>query len=309
MILSDISFYLECISLLKSQYAKADNAKKKQLATFLKTWLFYNSTSKNIFWTGYSTEKGMIERVKEHRYSNLATTQFLLEQREPTLNKVHQILWVFERMQWNYTSVIENKKLSKFQQYEIFYKKFNGDLNKVYKEANINLIEENSNSDFLQLLSNLLTNKVTYQTFFVEVELDSKHTKVFKQGINYAIENLKAKVNYIEVSKKGFIISGKTFTDIYKVLEAGYFSCMKTKDLQNFALKYKYNLNESKGPYRLNNTFDSQPKKSFKVLVEKTPLYFSTHINKNDQKNLIYKIADFLDSKVVYFQHDLTLFE
>jgi hypothetical protein len=309
MILSDISFYLECISLLKPQYARAELAKKKQLATFLKTWLFYNSTSKNIYWTGYSTKDGMVERVKEHRYSNLATTRYLLERELPFSSKIDQVLWVFERMQWNYTSGPENKSMSKLQQYEIFYGKYNGDLTRLYKEAKIDLLEEKSNSDFLYLLRNLLCEGVTPKTHFVEVELDSKQAKLFNKGVDYAIEKLKADIKYIKVYQKGFIISGKTFTDIYKAVEAGYLSSMKMSELQAFALRYRYDLVENKGPYRLRNTFDSQPGRAFKVLVDKTPVYFSTYNGKKVQKALIEKIAEYFDSKIVLFDSNLNMTE
>ncbi len=309
MILSDISFYLECISLLKPQYARADNAKKKQLATFLKTWLFYNSTSKNIYWTGYSTQDGMIERVKEHRYSNLATTQYLLEQELPFANKIEQILWVFERMQWNYTSGPENKKMSNLQQYETFYGRLRGDLHELYNEAEIELIEEKPGTDLLESLHNLLCNGVNSKTSFVEVELETKHMKLFNKGLDYAIEKLNANINYIKVYQKGFIISGKTFTDIYKAVEAGYLSSMKMTDLQNFSLRYRYKLNENRGPYRLRNTFDSQPGRSFKVFVEKTPVYFSTYNGKKAQKALIDKIAEYFDSKIVLFDSNLNMSE
>lgn len=309
MILSDISFYLECISLLKPQYARADNAKKKQLATFLKTWLFYNSTSKNIYWTGYSTQPGMIERVKEHRYSNLATTRYLLEQELPFANKIEQILWVFKRMQWNYTSSPENKKMSNLQQYETFYGRLRGDLHDLYNEAKIELIEEKPGADLLESLHNLFCKGATEKTSFVEIELETRHIKLFIKGLDYAIEKLNANINYIKVFQKGFIISGKTFTDIYKAVEAGYLSSMKMSDLQNFSLRYRYELNENRGPYRLRNTFDSQPGRAFKVLVEKTPVYFSTYNGKKAQKALIDKIAEYFDSKIVFFDSNLNMSE
>lgn len=309
MILSDISFYLECISLLKPQYARADNAKKKQLSTFLKTWLFYNSTSKNIYWTGYSTQPGMIERVKEHRYSNLATTRYLLERELPFSNKIEQILWVFERMQWNYTSSPENKKMSNLQQYETFYGRLRGDLHDLYNEAKIELIEEKPGADLLESLHNLFCKGATEKTSFVEIELETRHIKLFNKGLDYAIEKLNANINYIKVFQKGFIISGKTFTDIYKAVEAGYLSSMKMSDLLNFSLRYRYELNENRGPYRLRNTFDSQPGRAFKVLVEKTPVYFSTYNGKKAQKALIDKIAEYFDSKIVFFDSNLNMSE
>ena len=142
MLLSNITFFIECVNLLRLQYERASPTKRKQLATFLKTWLFYNSTSKNIYWTGLSTSKGLIEKVKEHRYSNLATTKYLLENEVRFDNNADQILWVFERMQWNYTSAKENGELSKLQQYDVFYGRLNGNLKTLYNEAEIELIEE-----------------------------------------------------------------------------------------------------------------------------------------------------------------------
>ena len=84
---------------------------------------------------------------------------------------------------------------------------------------------------------------------------------------------------------------------------------MKMTDLQNFSLRCRYELNENRGPYRLRNTFDSQPGRAFKVFVEKTPVYFSTYNGKKAQKALIDKIADYFDSKIVLFDSNLNMTE
>ena len=84
---------------------------------------------------------------------------------------------------------------------------------------------------------------------------------------------------------------------------------MKMSDLQAFALRYRYDLVENKGPYRLKNTFDSQPGRAFKVLVDKTPVYFSTYNGTKAQKALIEKIAEYFDSKIVLFDSNLNMSE
>jgi|GEM_PF-5507691 len=307
MIISNISFFIDCVSLLREQYQNADTVKKNQLVTFLKTWLFYNSTSKSIFWTGMSTEGGKVEKVKEHRFSNKATTRYLLENDLQFENKVKQVLWIFERMQWNYTNKDENKRMSPLQQYETFYGRLQGSLNNLYSEATIALEDEKPNVNFYPKLENILQCTSSKKATIVEIEIESNKIKNFEKGLIYAVDKLNAKIDYITVPQRGFIISSLAFSDLLKAIQSGYLSCMKISELNRFALQYGYRLNQNAGPYRMQNTFNTQKDRVFKILVDRTPIYLTTYNNTVYKKDLINTLASFFDSKVYFFDAKLNL--
>ena len=62
MLISGILFYLKCIETLSNLPIQNDR-QCKMLATFLKTWVIYNFSSKSIFWTGLSSPEGIVDRV------------------------------------------------------------------------------------------------------------------------------------------------------------------------------------------------------------------------------------------------------
>lgn len=307
MLLSNISFFIECVNLLKDQYHKASPSKKKQLATFLKTWLFYNSTSKSIFWTGFSTKEGIVEQVKEHRYSTLASTKYLLQKDVRFENNRQQILWVFEKMQWNYTSSDENKRMSKLQQFETFYGRMKGELSELYREAKIELVEEKKGNNFYPTLDFFLNSIDSPNTIITEIELPRGLMNKFEKGLNYSITHLCSKVEVLKVPSKGFIIKAASYSNIFEAIQCGFLYSMKLDQLKKFSLANKYQLQENSGPYRLINTFVKETNRVFKVFVEKTPVYLSTYNNTNYKMQLMNRIAEFNDSILYFFDSKLNL--
>jgi hypothetical protein len=300
MLISKITFFLDCVSILKQRYESANDAEKKQLATFLKTWLFYNSGSKEIFWTGCSTEKGRLERVKEHRYSNLATTTYLLKSDLKGFTNKGLLLWTFEHMQWNYTGKDENNRLSKWQQYESFYKKLDGDLIKLYETAEIELIDESENQNFYPRLSKLINN--SKHKYYSEINIDSKNVGKFEQGLNYASNKLNIKLEYLKVPKRGFILGFENYSDFFKAVTSGFLFCMNKSLLERFFEEYSYSVNETKGPYRYVNNYTKEKNRVYEVqLKPKLSLYLSTYNSTVYKIDLLEKMAQFFDAEIRYY--------
>jgi hypothetical protein len=307
MLISKITFFLDCVRILKQRYEIANNAERKQLATFLKTWLFYNSGSKEIFWTGCTTEKGKLERVKEHRYSNLATTTYLLKTDLNRFSNKDLLLWTFEHMQWNYTSKEENNRLSKEQQYDNFYKKLDGDLIKLYETAKIELIDESENHNFYPKLSKIINN--SKHKYYSEINMDSKNIGKFEQGLDYAANKLNIKLEYLKVPKRGYILGFENYSDFFKAVTSGFLFCMNKSLLERFLEEYNYSANESKGPYRYVNNYTKEKYRVYEVqLKQKLSLYLSTYNSTVYKIDLLEKMAQFFDAEIYYYDNNLIAF-
>lgn len=304
MLISGIIFYLKCIETLRNVPIQNDR-QRKMLATFLKTWLFYNSSSKLIFWTGLSSPEGIVDRVKEHRFSNLATITFILEKGLPNDNIRENILWIFERMQWNYTTVAENKKLSSLQQYKIFYFKLKGDIEELYRTASVDIKIFDSKANFFPTLKDFILNK---SKITVEISLDTNFIQKFLNGINYAEDNIKFNDNYrvMEIPKKGILIAAKSYATLYKIILSGYLFCFKnTSSISQFRARYNYP--DDRGPFRLMNNFTTQMNRVFSITRNNYTIYSSTYRGKKDMIRLLEIVSDYFDSQITYFDQDFNL--
>ena len=304
MLISGILFYLKCIETLSNLPIQNDR-QRKMLATFLKTWLFYNSSSKSIFWTGLSSPEGIVDRVKEHRFSNLATITFILKNGLPNDNIRENILWIFERMQWNYTTVAENKRLSSFQQYEYFYNKLNGDIGALYRKANVDIKIFDAEANLFSTLQDFILNT---STFTVEISLDTKFIQKFLNGIIYAEDNIKINDNYrvMEIPKKGILIAAESYATLFKIILSGYLFCFKnTTTINQFRARYNYP--DDRGPFRLMNNFTTQVSRVFSITRNNYTIYSSTYRGKEDMIRLLEIVSDYFDSQITYFDQDFNL--
>ena len=236
MLISNIFFFIECADILRTKYSAGTGSQKKQLVTFLKTWLWYNSGSKNIFWRGWSTEEGRIERVKEHWYSNLSTANFLMDKGIRDLSRKEQVLWIFKRMQWNYTSVKENQRLIHDQDYTRFYGKLKGDASKLYENNNL-VIGEEKRVDLLPKLKDFFEAGTGSNTLYAEISFEEGNNRKFQKGISFASESLKIDYKDFMVSSKGWLVSTHGMSDMFKLLMSGFWAGMK-EDVQSEFVEY-----------------------------------------------------------------------
>jgi hypothetical protein len=304
MIISNILFFIECVEQLRPSYnnKKTSLKQRKQLATFLKTWIWYNSHSENIFWTGLSTKDGQnLKRVKEHWYSNLTTAEFLLKTGITELSKKDQILWVFERMRWNYTSRKENKDLIAKQQFHPFYNEYKGNPSLVYKSLGFEL-EIIEKEPFSERLINFINKKRTANTVIVEIGFSGNEHKPFKKGINYSLQTLESKCQVFEISNKNIIVEATSFSQLFKTLMSGLWALMDRDEIINFIGEYGYGLEKGIGPFRIENNFEKEKNRVFSVKTKHGKNIFMTTYNDNSYKySLLIKIVEYLDIELTIF--------
>ena len=322
MIISEINFFIECTKILREIYEninagrlRPNTARQRQLETFLKTWIFYNSSSKKIYWTGRSSEGGLIERVKEHQYSNLSSVRYILNPEIGedffALDNKEQLLSIFRFMQWNYTSKKENSRLREFQNADIFYGEvINGDPENAYGMAEITLTIEDETADMLPRLNTFLeyNNKVNGYTF--EIDLTNNRFVNFIQYLTEASNNFNIELEIVTFSNKGCIfrlINNQTnFTDLYRVTMYSLWRCFNNAiEINNFLNQYNYAFAEN-GPYRNLNNFN-YPDRAFTIPInhQNQEVYLDTYNDIPYKYNLISKILDFFDATCVVYNFNL----
>ena len=211
-------------------------------------------------------------------------------------------------MQWNYTGKDENNRLSKWQQYESFYKKIDGDLIKLYETAEINLIDESENQNFYPKLKKLINN--SKYKYYSEINMDSKNVGKFEQGLIYASNNLNIKLEYLKVPKRGFILGFTKYSDFFKAVTSGFLFCMNKNLLERFFEQYNYSANESRGPYRYINNYTKEKHRVYKVQFKaKLGLYLSTYNSTDYKIDLLEKMAQFFDAEIQYYDYQLKAYK
>ena len=319
MILSEINFFIKCARELKPIHEDALPPRKKQLETFLKTWLWYNSSSKNIFWTGKTSEAGIINRVKEHQYSNLSSVRYIMDNEIMNenffdLSNQEQFKRVFKFMQWNYTSSAENISLKQFQDANVFYGvEINGDPEIAYQMAEINLFEENETANILPRLNSFLEYNGDTVGYIFEIDLTNRRLTNFMTYLTDASNRFGIELFVIQFSKKGCIYrlinNQNNFTDLYRLTMYSLWKCFRnTNEIDEFLNTYNYAIVEN-GPYRIINNF-TYPTRAFPIETAHQnygEIYLDTYNDIPYKFNLISKILDFFDATCVVYDYNLDI--
>jgi hypothetical protein len=316
MIIKEIQFFLEFANELNSFYNNANPNQKRQILTVLKTWLFYNSHSKNIFWTGRSTTAGQIQRVKEHHYSNLSSVKNIMNDDIGidsffALSKKSQFIMVFKFMQWNYSSKEENNRLKEFQDADIFYgPEINGNPEIAYHYADIDLTIEDDTADLLpQFISFFKYENNQKDGLIFEIDLSNQRLTKFIQHLTEASAHFGIEFQVIQLSKKGCIYRLKkkhnNFSDLYRITMFSLWKCFKNKkEIETFLHMYHYTVSDD-GPYRNINSFQ-YPNRAFEVdIYHQNPIFLDTYNNTNTKYNLMSKLLDFFDSTLQIYNFEL----
>ena len=317
MILTEINFFIKCARLLKPIWIDSDDNRRKQLETFLKTWLFYNSSSKNIYWTGKSSEAGMIEIVKEHHYGNLSSVQYIMDDNIMNVNffdlsNQEQFKMIFKFMQWNYTSRHENTSLRPLQVANIFYgNEINGDPLIAYTMANINLTVEDDTADILPRLNNFFDYEINQEGFIFEIDLTNLRLVNFLSNLEEACDKFDIKLSVIKFAKKGCIFrlvnNQNNFSNLYRVTMFSLWKCFSNaNEIDDFLNEYNYSIVEN-GPYRSINNFQ-YPDRAFSIAINH-PVYEFVYVDTyNDilyKFDLVSKIFDYFDATCVVYDFNL----
>ena len=312
MILSEIIFFVKCAKELKQIHKNVPDIRKRQLETFLKTWLFYNSHTKAIFWTGNSSINGLNERVKEHQYSNLSSVKYIMNGNFFDLCQKDQFISVFKFMQWNYTSKDENYRLRPHQEFNVFYgDEICGDPNMAYQLAQITLREEANNVNILPRLNTFFEHTNEGNGLIFEIDLTNNHLTNFINYLNIASEQYGILLNVIQFSKKGCIFrlinNTNNFSDLYRVTMFSLWKCFSNaNELTSFLTMYQYSIGEN-GPYRNINNFEFD-NRAFEIQLANGIIqivYIDTYNGTPYKFDLISKILDFFDATCVVYDFKL----
>lgn len=301
MLISNISFFIDCIESLRPKYKKGNPKQKKQLATFIKTWIWYNSGSQNIFWTGKSSRKGI---VKEHWYSNLTTAIHLLKDGLNDKSQKEKIIWLFERMQWNYTSKEENRKLIPEQEYKRFFGFHNGDPLSAYDYLQIDLFSENENPPSKKI-RDFLNKERNEKHLIAEIGFDETDASNFMKSVNQSKERHRWEVDILKVSNTNIVISATTFSDLFMVLMTGTLGMLQVNELQDFLRDLGYKANEKKGPYRFINNYITQPNRVFAIKTKAGDVFMTTYNSSDYKYSLLSRLGDYMQINFVFYDHHL----
>ena len=185
---SEISVFIKCLPPLRIVYEQSDLKQKKSIATFFKTFLFYNSTLKSVFWTGLATSKRA--RKKEHWYSTLTTAVQLLEKSHDALDfdeksDADKIFWIYRRMQWNYATKSQNGALKKQQGIDLFFSTHNGDPKSPYDFLRIplNIVDASPRSNALLALERERKSFLAEIEFVDKKVLTANRARMIRQSI------------------------------------------------------------------------------------------------------------------------------
>jgi len=318
MIIKEIQFFLEFAKELKQFYENANPNQKSQILTVLKTWLFYNSSSKNIFWTGFSSSAGMNQRIKEHQYSSLSSVKYMMNDEIGNvsffdLSNQEKLIKVFGFMQWNYTSKAENNKLREFQDANIFYgHEINGYPAIAYQLAEIELIVEDVTADMMPQLNSFFQYENNQQKGLIfEIDLTNQRLTQFMQKLTEANRRFGIELQVIQLSKKGCIYrlshNHNNFTDLYRVTMFSLLKSFKnTYEIEAFLQMYNYAITDN-GPYRNLNNFQ-YPSRAFEIDINHqiyNSVYLDTYNDIQYKYKIMSKILDFFDASLEIYDFEL----
>lgn len=337
MILSELKFFILCAEQLKPIYVNAGPAQQNQIATFLKTWLFYNSSSKEIFWTGRTSiaaNKGNARVVKEHWYGNLSSARRIFtdvpfdytingEIVQTTffnLSKKQQFLEVYKFMQWNYTTATENQNVRPYQNYGIFYgEEINGDPHEAYELAGIELMPPTPNANMLNRVTDFL-NTNNNDAYIFEIDLVGNRLGTFLQFLNHQNETIHPGINNVKIDSIKFLNKGciykiqnntKNLTDLYRRTMYSLWNCFENQnEIDQFLEENNYTTGDN-GPYRNQNNF-TYPNRAFYIDINYANhprIWLDTYNDSSYKYSLITKLLDFFNASCIIYDFDLEISE
>lgn len=325
--IGDIKFFIQFAENLRELYQNANESRRRQLATMLKTWMFYNSTEKDIFWTGKSSESVLDggNKVKEHHYGNLSSVEYILNPEIGNedffeLTKANQLLRIVKFMQWNYTTPAENQSLRIFQNTNRFYNEFNGDPNLIYKEAGISLVDVDLETNLLPKLENFFNHLVGQHnnSNIFEVTLSNNLLDTFCRNLEQGANHFELNISFVKIGKKGVvykITNRSSFANFYKVTMFALWRCFKNQEeIQIFLNETNREIGQF-GPFRQCNSFDSTyGNYAFSIPIIEGSLFDNTiwlwsRYNDAERYRLISQILEFFDASLYVYDNDLNIKE
>jgi hypothetical protein len=273
MLISQIDLFIQCAKALLPKHQKSTPQQKRQIETFLKTWLFYNSSSAEVFWTGLTSQSVIdgAQPIAEHWFGNLSSAHYVMNLDVQSANffdqaKPAQILEVFKFMQWNKTSKAENIKLRALQRPEVFFAQFQGDPRQIYQLAGIHLIQRGHNTlneieSFFDYGSNGSSN--AKKTIF-DIGMAPKRQLVnFRDNLILASTSIGLELKFVQVSNKGcfYRINNEgiqnSMASFYRITMTALWGLFRNQEeVSQFLATYNYQISSNTGPYRNANTFD-----------------------------------------------------
>jgi hypothetical protein len=324
MIISEIKFFLSCATELRAIHANSNPNRQKQLETFLKTWLFYNSSSKNIFWTGKASKAAKPSSwVKEHQFGNLSSARYILrDQGFQGENDIrNQVLTIFKFMQWNYTTKSENNKLKQFQSYDTFYDHngINGDPNKAYLKADIitdcRFLEGFNPDDEINFINKQdlfpnLNHFLSFNTGYIfEFDLSHKNLNSFIEQLMVASQKFAIEVLALKIGSKGCLVrlmnNPNDFTKAFKVITYALVSSFSNiEDKEDFLKMYPPG---NSGVFRTLNNFKISSR-VFEIDFNhnnETTLFIDTYKGNEYMYKIIANLLEIYNSTCIVYDENL----
>jgi hypothetical protein len=325
-IIKDIKFFMQCAENLRELHQHSDENRRRKLCTMLKTWLFYNSTSKDIFWTGKSSNSVLNggDRVKEHWFGNLSSVQYILNPQIGDndffeLSEIHKFLKILEFMNWNYTTPAENQRLRSFQNVTRFYNEFNGDPNRMYNAAGIDLVDVDPENNLLPKLERFFNSgedQENSNSYVFEITLSNNLLNIFCNALEAGANHFGVDITKVKIGKKGLIYkltSCKSTASFYRITMFALWRCFFNQtQIQNFLNETNRDICAT-GPYRRENNFDaSYGNYGFSLTIVEGNLFNDTvwlwsRYNDAERYRLISQILEFLDADANLFIYDYNL--
>jgi hypothetical protein len=326
MLISQIDLFIQCAKALLPKHQKSKPQQKRQIETFLKTWLFYNSSSAEVFWTG-KTSKSVIEGadpIAEHWYGNLSSAHRIMNPgafgasffNQP---KPQQLLDVFKFMQWNKTSKAENIRLRPLQRPEVFLNQFQGDPRLIYREAGIELIQEgNDILDELMDFFDYVGDNNEKKTIFDIGMSQSRRLRQFRDSLFLASTNLDLQLLFVQVGKKGCFYRinndgiNNSMASFYKITMTALLKLFKNQDeFSQFLETYNYQVRDN-GPYRIANTFDQRYigctfSVDLRRGIHPRTIWLWTRMNDERKYKQLMELFEFFEAGFVVYNYNLAL--
>jgi hypothetical protein len=332
MIISQIDFFITCAKALMQTHQAGSPTQKRQVETFLKTWLFYNSSSAEIFWTGKTSQQVINGEaaVAEHWYGNLSSAYYImnpdvLDEDFFGLTKPNQVLKIFKFMQWNKTSKAENTQLRELQKPQVFFGEYQGNPDHIYEAVGVALQNRGNNLlpdlDSFFDYSNLKPNNANSSIFEIGLT-PKKRLDSFLSRLTEASENIGVNLKCVRISNKGCLyrihptieLPGQnSFANFYRITMTALWRLFRNQnEIQNFLDRYGYSIAEN-GPYRSANTFDQNyGNYSFSIRLPNgarypRTLWLWTRYNDECRYLQLMELFDFFDATLNVYDYNLEL--
>jgi hypothetical protein len=306
----EILFYLTCCESLKDTYKNANDGNKERVETFLKTWLFYNSGPKDIFWRGTVSHglgnQNFKDSVKEHWYPNKSVTKHIMSDGFLQKSKIEQISEIFQYMQFNLTTKAENNRLKKYQVYQIFYDRegVNGDPAIAYERANVNLKQLDPCADKLDAFKSFLTPNKT-KVYYLQINAAKAVINKFTT-IADTIE-----VEILHLGNRCVLFKGE-LRKIQKIIFEGFINSITENELEEFYNQID-NRTDNK-PIRRENNFTTEQRRVVSITPQQAnfpiieTLYYTTYRGIDYLFPWFKKMIEFRDGDVFLFTYKNDVF-